>query len=128
MRMKEVVGDPDERRSRAAEAGSETMDRALRRDQPLPSVVVNLRRQSCLVKIEIAAPQLGPAVPVLPRDRLNDDFDQDGPPACQPAIVPWAAIIIGASRCWFSGSCSIRRPPPIPTCLPTAAVERQSSS
>jgi hypothetical protein len=57
-------------------------------DQPLPGVVVNLRRQADLVKIEIAAPQLGPAVAILLGDRVNDDFDQDGSPASRSAIVP----------------------------------------
>jgi hypothetical protein len=65
MRVKETVGDPDERRGRAALRRSQAADRALRGDQALPGVVVNLRRQDGLVKIEIAAPQLGPTVAVF---------------------------------------------------------------
>jgi hypothetical protein len=88
MRVKEIVGDPDERRDRAALPRSQTADRAVRGDQPLPGVVVNLRRQSGLVKIEIAAPQLGPTVPVCRDNRVNDDFDQDGSPGSGSARVP----------------------------------------
>ena len=64
MRVKEVVGNPGKRRSCTAEASSQTADRAVRGDQPLPGLVVNLGRQAGLVKIEIGAPQLGPTVPV----------------------------------------------------------------
>src|SRR5580704_7773026 len=88
MCVKEIVGDPDERRGRAALPRSQTADRAVRGDQQLPGVVVNPRRQSGLVKIEIAAPQLGPTVPVCRDNRVNDDFDQDGSPASGSARVP----------------------------------------
>src|ERR1700731_615644 len=128
VRVKEVVGDPDERRGRAALSRSQAADRAFRGDHPLPGIVVNLGRQAGLVEIEIAAPQLGPTVPVCRDNRVNDDFDQDGSPGSQAARVPYAAIIIGASRCWFFGSCSIPRPPPTPSSLPMAATERRSSS
>jgi hypothetical protein len=44
MRVKEVVGDPDERGGAAAEPGSQTADRTRGRNQALPSVLVYLGR------------------------------------------------------------------------------------
>src|SRR5271166_834658 len=61
MGVEEIVRDPDQGCGVAAEARSEAADRALRRGQPPPGVLVDLRRQLGLVEVEIAAPQLGPA-------------------------------------------------------------------
>src|ERR1700728_5273665 len=61
MGMEQVMNDAGERRVIAAEPGAKAADRALRRDQPLPSELVDLGRQAGLVELEIAPPQLRPA-------------------------------------------------------------------
>lgn len=80
MGVKETVSDPDKRCGRAVGPRPQAADRAFRRGQPLPGVLVDLQRQLDLVKFEIAAPQLGPAVAV-PRDDRGDDDLHGGEPS-----------------------------------------------
>src|SRR5690348_6558859 len=63
-------------------------DRAFRRDQPLPDLLVDLWRQFGLVEVEIAAPQLCPARPALWPDRGDDDVGHGAPsPFLSPVDV-----------------------------------------
>src|SRR5258708_688978 len=48
MGVKEIMGDPEERRGVAAEPRPEAADRAFRGDQPPPGVLIDLRRQAGL--------------------------------------------------------------------------------
>src|SRR5690349_17612595 len=62
MRMKQVVDDAGERRRGIADPGAKAVDRPGAANQPGPGEVIGLWRQAGLVEIEIAAPQLGPAL------------------------------------------------------------------
>src|SRR5260370_143034 len=74
MRVKQIMDDADQRRVGPLPARTKTADRAVRRHQALPSKDIKLRRQRRLVKIEVAAPQLAPALAVGGAQFGDDDL------------------------------------------------------